>query len=834
MLPNRCPLMIRTGADPGKESSLVKKLVLVLVCWLTIALAANLPPLVDRLATAQESSVEDEAAEDEAAEDEAMEEAAESEMEEESADAPALEDNMCVQCHGNAEVWEEDTQHLYVGPEHLANDIHWKKGILCQDCHGGDATSTNLRTAHAIEDGFRKIEKPSDQPAFCGHCHADVQYMSSHGSPLSTSIVSDYLKSVHGVDLLQVGNEKSATCTSCHPRHDMRGKSDPMSAVGPLNLVSTCGRCHTEVRDELLSSDHQGVGLRTAEGTSTPLSCLACHAGDPHAMTSVTDLRSSVFAQRQIENCGRCHEQAMMEYWASVHGKGLSDAGLLTTAFCANCHGAHGILKARNPASQLHVTRVAQTCGVCHRLIEDQLRLSVHGGGNGPGGDHEESAAGGTVKRRPSCTDCHQGHALPDPRSAEFRNQESGQCGTCHVELYRGYRLSMHGALTNLGFTAGAKCSDCHGAHDILPLSDPSSRMSPQNRIQTCSACHQGMSPKMASFDPHADHHDAERSPVLYWVYRGVLTFIIVVFGFFGLHAMVWFLRGLVDVWQHGRPRALQAGTPGYVRFRPFHRVAHSVMVVSFLGLALTGLPLKFSDYLWAQWLASILGGFASTGLWHRIFAISMFGTFLSYVGLMTRLYFVARRRGKTRQEALFGPESPLPNLRDARDFAAMVRWFLGRGPRPTFERWAYWEKFDFFGATSDTILIGVSGLILWFPNWFCNFLPGEAVNIAKVVHSTLALLATGFVFAIHFFGTHFRPDKFPMDMSILTGVVSEEEMHHERPEVLERLRREGRLEQLQTRAPAQSRLWAVRIGGGIALVIGLAALAGIIWSLWP
>ena len=86
-----------------------------------------------------------------------------------------------------------------------------------------------------------------------------------------------------------------------------------------------------------------------------------------------------------------------------------------------------------------------------------------------------------------------------------------------------------------------------------------------------------------------------------------------------------------------------------------------------------------------------------------------------------------------------------------------MAKWFVGRGPRPTFERWAYWEKFDFFGASSDIILIGTSGLILWFPNWFCTFLPGEAVNVAKVVHSTLALLATGFVFAIHFFGTHFR-----------------------------------------------------------------------------
>ena len=394
--------------------------------------------------------------------------------------------------------------------------------------------------------------------------------------------------------------------------------------------------------------------------------------------------------------------------------------------------------------------------------------------------------------------------------------------------------MSMHGALSNLGYTEGAKCSDCHGAHDILPLSDPNSLMSPRNRIHTCSQCHQDMSPRMASFDPHADQFDENRSAVVYWVYHGVLTFIVVVFGFFGLHAVIWFTRGLFDVLKHGRPKALEPGTAGYVRFKPFHRVAHTVMVVSFLGLALTGLPLKFSDYRWAQWLAAALGGFASTGLWHRVFAISMFGCFLAYVVLLTRHYFLARQQGQSRKDTLFGPDSPLPNLRDARDFAAMVRWFLGRGPKPTFERWAYWEKFDFFGATSDTIMIGLSGLILWFPTWFCNFLPGEAVNIAKVVHSTLALLATGFVFAIHFFGTHFRPDKFPMDMSILTGVVSDEEMQHERPEVLERLRAEGRLEEMQTCAPARGKLCAVRMGGFVALFIGLAALGGIIWSLLP
>ncbi len=480
----------------------------------------------------------------------------------------------------------------------------------------------------------------------------------------------------------------------------------------------------------------------------------------------------------------------------------------------------------------LHVTKVGDTCASCHRFIKDRLSLSVHGRGNGLGGKMETSESDGEVKRRPSCTDCHVGHDLPDPKAATFRLQVADRCGTCHVDVTRGFKMSLHGALTDLGYEPGANCSDCHGGHDVLPLSDPNSMMAVGNRLQTCATCHADIAPNLVSFDPHADHNDRARSPILYWAYRGVLTFIIVVFGFFGLHSVFWFGRGLLDYWKHGRPKLLAPNDAGYLRFRPFHRVAHTVMVVSFLGLALTGLPLKFSDYRWAQWLAALLGGFSSTGLWHRIFSISTFGCFFAYVILLFRCYFVQRKRGQSILQAVFGPDSPIPNLRDARDFFAMVRWFFGLGPRPTFERWAYWEKFDFFGASSDIILIGTTGLILWFPNWFCTFLPGESVNVAKVVHSTLSLLATGFVFAIHFFGTHFRPDKFPMDMSILTGVVSEEEMSHERPELLERMRAEGRLDELRVTAPSRAKMCFVRGAGLVALAIGLAALAGIVWSL--
>ena len=104
-----------------------------------------------------------------------------------------------------------------------------------------------------------------------------------------------------------------------------------------------------------------------------------------------------------------------------------------------------------------------------------------------------------------------------------------------------------------------------------------------------------------------------------------------------------------------------------------------------------------------------------------------------------------------------------------------MIKWFFFKGPKPTFERWTYWEKFDFIAVFWGMFAIGGSGLMLWFPEIFGLFLPGWAFNIATIVHSDEALLATGFIFSVHFFNTHGRPEKFPMDFVIFNGQISKE-----------------------------------------------------------
>jgi cytochrome b subunit of formate dehydrogenase len=153
------------------------------------------------------------------------------------------------------------------------------------------------------------------------------------------------------------------------------------------------------------------------------------------------------------------------------------------------------------------------------------------------------------------------------------------------------------------------------------------------------------------------------------------------------------------------------------------------------------------------------------------------------------------RLRIKRLTTTLFGPDSMIPTWQDWRDFVAHQKWFFGKGPKPQFDRWTYWEKFDYFAVFWGVFAIGVSGLIMWFPHVFTAFLPGWIINIALIVHSDEALLAAGFIFTIHFFNTHFRLEKFPMDTVIFSGRVSKTEMLHERRRWYDRLVATGRLD---------------------------------------
>jgi cytochrome b subunit of formate dehydrogenase len=265
-----------------------------------------------------------------------------------------------------------------------------------------------------------------------------------------------------------------------------------------------------------------------------------------------------------------------------------------------------------------------------------------------------------------------------------------------------------------------------------------------------------------------------------------------------------------------------------YLRFDPIDRVMHAVLMITFIGCALTGIPLILADHAWAQELARMLGGFRGAGLIHRVCAAVMIVVFVAHVA---RVFLSALRSGDW-LGLVWGPHSMVPNLKDGRDIVGHFKWFVGKGPRPKFDRYTYWEKFDYWAVFWGMFIIGGSGLLLWFPHFFSLFLPGWVFNIATLVHGEEALLAVGFIFTIHFFNGHIRPEKFPMDPVIFTGRVSEHELKDERPEEYERLVREGRLAGVQTAPPAPGLLALGYAVGGTALLAGILTVVLIVYSL--
>ena len=262
------------------------------------------------------------------------------------------------------------------------------------------------------------------------------------------------------------------------------------------------------------------------------------------------------------------------------------------------------------------------------------------------------------------------------------------------------------------------------------------------------------------------------------------------------------------------------------VRFDRIERVQHGLLMVSFLGLAATGLPLLFSEAAWARVLARAVGGFVAAGVLHRVFACVLIGVFVFHVGRLAHRVFVRGERN-----LLWGPDSMVPQPRDLVELYAHVKWFLRVGPRPEFDRFTYWEKFDYWAVFWGMGIIGASGLLLWFPEFFARFLPGWVFNVALLVHGEEALLAVGFIFTMHFFNGHLRPEKFPMDTVIFTGRVTLDELEEERPDEYARLVREGALSAIATE-PAPP--WLVRLGrtiGAVAIAFGLTLVALIIYA---
>lgn len=272
-----------------------------------------------------------------------------------------------------------------------------------------------------------------------------------------------------------------------------------------------------------------------------------------------------------------------------------------------------------------------------------------------------------------------------------------------------------------------------------------------------------------------------------------------------------------------------ESGKLQYQRFTRLNRVLHILMIVSFLSLALTGMTLKFSYTGWARILSHLLGGFESAGFIHRFAAVIMFGVFITHI---IDLFIQKKKESKSFIKMIFNPDGLMFNKKDWHDFKGSMKWFLGMGERPDYGRWTYWEKFDYFAVFWGIFVIGSTGLSLWMPEFFTRFLPGWFINVATIIHSDEALLATGFIFTVHFFNTHLRPEKFPMDIVIFSGRMPVEELQLDRPEEYNKLVSNGNLKQFMVEPYPPIVIKSIKIFGWIALSTGFSIIVWIIYAM--
>jgi cytochrome b subunit of formate dehydrogenase len=252
-------------------------------------------------------------------------------------------------------------------------------------------------------------------------------------------------------------------------------------------------------------------------------------------------------------------------------------------------------------------------------------------------------------------------------------------------------------------------------------------------------------------------------------------------------------------------------------RFGMWTRATHAVLAASVFGLVLSGMPLRYPTAFWAQPLLNWWSLFGGAPIVHRVFAVGFFTAAAMHVAGLTASFVT----GQIRFKDVFGPDSILPRPSDLTNVPKNMRYLKGRGPQPMFGRFTYWEKMDYLAEIWGLLVIGLSGLVMWFPTAAASFLPGWVVNAALIFHAYEGLLAMGFLFSIHFFNTHLRSEVFPVDPVIFSGNIPLEEVAQRYPGWYQRLRVQGAGFVPTRRDPSRS---AVVISTGY-LVLGLITL---------
>jgi formate dehydrogenase gamma subunit len=519
---------------------------------------------------------------------------------------------------------------------------------------------------------------------------------------------------------------------------------------------SDCLECHSDKTLFKTNSAGKGISLfvdatRLAASVHKTNSCASCHA-------DITEKHPDDNIAAKPVNCALCHERQTESYGASVHGVALK-AGRADAATCQDCHDSHEVIAATSLLSPLHVSRQAETCGACHDREAKDWAASVHG---------KALLAG--VRDAPTCTDCHSEHKIESLSGTASLKISADVCSRCHSserintkynlppDRVRTFFDSYHGLASQYGSTLAANCGSCHGSHKILPSADSNSTINVAHLVETCGKCHPGANEKFAAGKIHVDNAAASAGAELsdqinWWVRKIYLALIFGVVGAMFIHNGLLFLKKV-------RAHLASSGRP-VLRMSAAQRWQHAVLATSFIALAVTGFALKFPE----SWVSKLLGSSEPFRRWsHRVA-----GVVLLIIGAYHIIYILSTREGRRLVRDLF------PIKKDLADVIGGVRYLIGLSKeKPKTGRFGYAEKMEYWAVVWGTIIMGVTGLMIWFKMDVTQWLPRWMVDVALTIHYYEAVLACLAIVVWHFYHVIFDPDVYPLNMACWDGKVSE------------------------------------------------------------
>lgn len=607
----------------------------------------------------------------------------------------------------------------------------------------------------------------------CLSCHGEKDLTTADESGREISLYVDY-------SFLQGSVHGGFDCVICHS-----GVLAEPHETKPEKV--DCGTCHAMAAGLYFSGVH---GKRYRQKYDSAPWCTHCHGS--HNVKAIDDPESEAYRGNLPELCSRCHSKAALVsglrendlgptelYKRSVHGKLLKE-GMVDILVCSDCHHSHQTKSSLDPESPSYKNKIPQLCSDCHPDVYEEYKEDVHG-----------MAIEAGIFSAPICTDCHGAHSIQSSRELTSLtyppNITRVTCSRCHSEEKVGKRYAVaterktpytdlyHGVVSRAGDPDAASCADCHGNHNIFSSSDPKSTIHKSNLAQTCGRCHSNAGENFVKGSLHLEPQTKKDIGV--WIIRKIYLMLIpLVIGGMLLHNFVVMLKYVVR-------RFKESSSDTIIRFTKNEILQHLILLITFTTLAYTGLALRFPDWWIFSWMTHSEGGMAFRGLVHRIA-----GVIFMAICLYNMIYILFVKRGKEQLRKIF----PLPE--DIILLIKNINYHLGlvRQP-PDFDRYDYAEKAEFWALVWGAMVMIVTGLPLWFEDFFLKFMPIWLLDVFKSIHFYEAVLATTAIIVWHFFFVFFHPDTYPVNFSMLTGRVSEEDLREKHPKEFTQLTMETR-----------------------------------------